>query len=361
VKLFKLVLVLPSNTSGGLEKVVTELAGYFVKKNQVEVFLICLMNGQPFYDVPEGLTLIKPPFSIDKMSRLLFLVRLMIWLRNKIKEIDPDSLMSFGGKFNSFVLLTVIGLKVNTYISDRSRPGISYGNFLDWINPLIYVKADGIIAQTESASKYLRNLTNHNNIIVIGNPVRILSKTKREKGNIILNVGRIISSKRQDLLVKYFARLNPQDWFLMLVGDGDKSHEVKDLAYDLKVGDRIIFTGETKEVENHYLNSSIFAFTSISEGFPNALLEAMAAGLACISFDCDSGPADLIEDGVDGYLIPVGDNELYISRLQSLMDNQALREKLGQNARRKAENYDLNLIGQKYLGFISGEVYENHN
>ena len=348
----KIVLILPSLSSGGLEKVITELAWYFSRQKNIQVYLISLSRGEFFYHLPQNIEKLMPQFSLKEMLRPFFLIRLFFWLRRKVRKIKPDSLLSFGGKFNSFVILSLFGLHVPVFISDRSRPSISYGKFLDWLNPIVYKNAAGIIAQTEKAKRILFQRTGHKNISVIGNPLRISSKDKDARNKIILNVGRFIPSKKQALLLNYFARINPEGWKLCFIGDGVTLNEVKDTASEMGLNDKVTFCGEVNNVEEYYKGSSIFAFTSVSEGFPNALGEAMAAGLACISFDCEAGPSDLITDGINGFLVPEYDHDLYIQRLESLIYNAELREDFGRKAKDRISEFSFEQIGNRYLEFF---------
>ncbi len=116
-------------------------------------------------------------------------------------------------------------------------------------------------------------------------------------------MGRFISSKQQSLLINIFDTIDDNNWKLIFLGDGPKLQELKSKAKTKKSFGRIIFEGNVSNVDEYYAKSKIFAFTSNSEGFPNALAEAMSAGCACISFDCIAGPSDLIKDEINGYLI----------------------------------------------------------
>ncbi len=348
----RIVLILPSLASGGLEKVITELAWYFSKQTNVQVNVICLMKGNVFFPLPEEVEVHIPPFSSADLPRLLFLYQLMFWLRKQIKLIVPDVLLSFGGKFNSFVCLSVQGLPVRVFISDRSRPSISYGIFLDFINPRVYKKVTGIIAQTDMAKELMFKRTHHSNIKVIGNPLRMNGMITKEKEKIILNVGRFVSTKQQELLVRYFARINSKDWKICFLGSGPTKARVEQVVQELNMEDKIQFCGVVTNVQDFYKRSSIFAFTSNSEGFPNALGEAMVAGEACISFDCEAGPSDLIQDGENGFLIKEGDHESFIKKLELLMNDDSLRKEFGNKARETIKRFDINHIGNQYLGFF---------
>ena len=347
------MLVIPSLVAGGMERVMTELAGYFSGKTGHDIWLVSLVNRDLFYDLPERITFIAPRFRMNDGIRLLSLIKTYFFLRKQVRRVKPYTLLSFGGKYNSFVLLACKGLSVKTYISDRSRPGIGYGWLLDHLNPITYRRADGIIAQTEHARQVIFEKTGHENIKVIGNPIHIINAGYQQRKTTILNVGRFIPSKRQEELVRIFADVRTGPWKLIFVGDGPGLPGTKSLAVQLGIEKYVEFVGFTKDVGKYYAESMIFAFTSLSEGFPNALAEAMSYGLACISYDCEAGPGDLIDDGVNGFLLPLNEGENYRIKLQYLMDSPEVRQSMGKAAIEKIRSYDISNIGNEYLEFIT--------
>ena len=125
------------------------------------------------------------------------------------------------------------------------------------------------------------------------------------------------------------------------------------LAKKLGVADRVIFTGKQEDVEHYYLTSKIFAFTSASEGFPNVIGEAMSAELPVVAFDCVAGPSDLIEEGETGYLIPLQDQETFTAKLQTLIDNDIVRNAMGIQAKKRMAQFELNYICNEFETFIT--------
>jgi glycosyltransferase involved in cell wall biosynthesis len=349
-----IVLIIPSLSPGGMERVMIELAHFLSSKPNIKLSMISITNTDVFYTIPQKMEFYTPVFLVNQYNRFTSLTKTFFFLRKTLKKINPDVLLSFGGKYNSFVLLASSGLKINTFISDRSKPDISYGFFLDILNPITYKKATGIIAQTQLAKQILFERTNHKNISVIPNPVKIQEANEKNKENYILNVGRFVSTKQQELLVDYFALVvkNSPNWKLVFIGDGPQLQKTKEKAIKLKIADSVIFVGLTDDVEYYYKQSSIFAFTSISEGFPNVLLEAMSHGLACISFNCNAGPSELIDEGINGFLIPENNAALYIEKLQLLMSDNELRCNFGNLASQKAKHFNMDTIGEKFLQFL---------
>lgn len=354
MNLKRICFLLPSLTAGGAERVMATLANYFVQEKNVELHLILYLKNEQFYDIDNDIKIHTPSFDYKKYPQAVSTILVLKYIRKKLRQIQPHALLSFGGKYNSLVLLAASGLPVQCFISDRSRPSISYGKLQNILNPHLYAKATGIIAQTNLAKELIKKKTNHSNVIVIGNPVRMVDcSAPIRKEKIILNAGRFIKSKNQKLLIDYFDETASEDWQLVFLGAGLELNMVKQYATTKKSQSRISFLGSVKEIDDWYLRASVFAFTSTSEGFPNALGEAMAAGLACISFDCEAGPADLIDDGLNGFLVEVENHFQYKEKLERLLSNEALREKFGEEAKRKMQQFDEKVISDQYFKFMS--------
>jgi GalNAc-alpha-(1->4)-GalNAc-alpha-(1->3)-diNAcBac-PP-undecaprenol alpha-1,4-N-acetyl-D-galactosaminyltransferase len=352
----KIVLILPSLTSGGMERVMTELAFYFANFESLDLSFICLTKGEKFYNLPNNISFYEPEFYYKNYNRFLFTMKTYRFLRKQLRSIGSGIVLSFSGRYNSFVLLASLGLKFNVYISERTSPLASYGKGLDLLNPIIYRMAKGIIAQTIYAKEKIYERTRHKNIKVIGNPIRRiendegLSKNIRE--NIILNVGRFIKSKNQELLIEYFAKINPDNWKLVFLGDGPCLNQAKKKAEELNISEKIFFMGAVKNIDDYYRKSKIFAFTSTLEGFPNALGEALSAGLACISFNCISGPSDLISNEINGFLVENNDHNDYLTKLKRLIKSHSLRSEFGKQALIHIKNFSHNKIGKEYKNFL---------
>lgn len=348
----KISLIIPTLTNGGAERVMSILANKLSEDENIEVHLILYLRDERFYTISDKVVIHSPDFDYRKFSRIKSTIKTFRYLRRNLKKIKPYSLLSFGGKYNSMVLLSSLGLGINAYISDRSRPNISYGKLQDFINPIVYRFSKGIIAQTSKAKEVAFKNTKHKNIAVIPNPIPNVDVQEIKKEKIILNIGRFIASKQQLKLIESFASLQNKDWKLIFLGDGEHFGKCKELVSSLNMESQIELLGVRKDVNNYLSKSMIFAFTSISEGFPNSLAEAMSAGCACISFDCVAGPSDIIDHNRNGFLVPMNDWETYTKLLADLMQNENLRTNFGAEARNKANAFNEDQIVREYIKIL---------
>lgn len=348
----KIAFVIPSLKPGGMERVMSELANFTAQMNSFDCYLISLSSSAEFYKLDETVVYIKPNFEFDNRKRFVSTVRTLFFLRKELKRIKPDSVLSFGETYNSFVLLSALGLGLNVFVSDRSKPDKDWGFLHNNLRKILYSNAKGIVSQTSYSRNFLSRETKHKNIKVIPNPVDSSKFLNRTKQKVVLSVGRLIQSKRLDILIEAFAKSENKDWELWIVGDGPQKSDLENKVAVFHLENKVKFWGYQKDVQKFYLKVGIFSFTSYSEGFPNAILEAMAAGLPVIAFDCVAGPADLIVNDETGFLIPLGDVKGYQKKLNIMMRNNDLLEKFSKNAKVRVLKYDIKKIGAEYLNFL---------
>jgi len=356
-------LLIHSLQPGGMERVMSELAGYFCQKTDLEVHLV-LYGKKPelFYKLPESIIIHKPASELINQIRLYSSFKRLYFLRRTVKNINPKSLLSFGEQWNSFVLLALLGFSIPVFISDRCSPLSKSSAFHLLLKKILYPRAQGIISQTEKAAQVYKFLFKNANIRVIGNPIRKIrgQETSVEKENNVLTVGRLIHSKHHDKLIELFISIAPSGWRLVIVGDDalrqNNFERLKSLVKDLDAEDRVILTGRQAEVDSYYLRSKLFVLTSSSEGFPNVIGEAMSAGLPVVSFDCVAGPSEMITDGKDGYLVPLFDYKTFGEKLLTLMNDPVLREQFGKEAKSSIDRFSVERIGEQYYSFITSSL-----
>ena len=188
---------------------------------------------------------------------------------------------------------------------------------------------------------------------MIPNPVRLFSSITLEKKNIIINVGRLVEQKNQIELIEIFSRCNYKNWVLKIYGNGHLKEEIKNKIKELNLQKHVLLNEFTHNIDAEYSQAKIFALSSLYEGFPNALIEAMAHGLASISYDCHTGPRDIIEDNTNGFLVSLSNKTVFVEKLNSLMNDEHQRMFLSNEAKKVNEVYSLNKISNEYFNFVT--------
>ena len=346
-------MVISSLNPGGAERVISRIANYLQETGLYQVYLVVLTKQPHFYEINKDIKFFEPDFTIDSMSRLKFQWLNFCWLRSVLKGINTSQILVFSGKYISFVLLASLFLRKQVFISEREKPDASYGIALDVVNRFVYWLAAGIICQTSVAEKIMRSRYPGKKTVVVPNPIaRPIFNNSKGREKIILNVGRFIESKNQSTLIDIFDQIEAPGWRLVFLGDGPQGEILEAKAATKQKADQIFFLGNVKEIEDYFSKSAVFAFTSLSEGFPNVLGEAMAYGCACISFDCPAGPADLIDDGENGFLVALGDVERYKLLLSKLIQEESLRSQFSICAHERMKSLEETRIVEMFVNFI---------
>lgn len=349
----KVLMVIPSLGSGGAERVLTGLANDWISKNKCTLEIILLMDSDDFYQVDNRIKIHRLNYAAGGAFKIIKLLILLFKLRALIKDIKPDICLSFIKESNILTILATRWLNLKVIISERNSPLAPISKLYKTLRKNLYTQANGLIVQTQEYKDFVLREIGSINQEIIPNPVRNIHCLNEHKEKIIINVGRLIPVKGQSYLLEAFARCqNADDWRLVILGEGVLKQELIAQAKRLGIGQRVTFIGATKEVDQWLCHSSIFAFTSTSEGFPNALAEAMSASLPCVSFNCVTGPKELIQDNINGYLIEVGDVNTLINRLECLIGSESLRQKLGFNAKKSIESLDFDNISERYFSFL---------
>lgn len=354
----KLALVISSLGGGGAERVMTLLANAWVDGGN-EVTLITLASGRrDTYVLDPAVHRVALDVAGNSAHVLAAighnLVRVRA-LRRAIAACAPDAVISFIAESNVRVLIAAAGLRVPVIISERT---FLNGHHMRGVWRLLrrwaYPRAAAVVAQTHRCAADLQAMVGRP-IEVIANPVSLgpaapaanaAGAGRDHGGYTLLAVGRLSPEKGFDLLVDAFAEVAERhpDWRLLILGEGPLRANLERRIAGHGLAGRIALPGFDAHVRDAMRRADLFVLSSRYEGFPNALLEAMAEGTACVSFDCDAGPRELIEHARNGWLVPAGDATALAAALDTLMRDAALRARLGRCARGVTATYALPAI-----------------
>lgn len=347
----KIAFLIPSLSPGGAERVVVSLANKFADK--FEVFLIVLNKTETVYIVEKEVNLIYLQEKYSPSTSLIEAIKSnVIYVKKIIKIAKNNQIDLLIGFTTSVNILTVISsrlLKKPNLISERNNPEVYVPNtFWRILRNFWYPSANGLIVQTELIKGFYQKTIQESKIKIIPNPIDEIMLSARkdysERENVILTVGRLDANKNQRLLIEAFANLKVDNWKLVIAGDGVLREEYKKLTATLGIADKVEFVGNVNNVSDYYNKAKIFVFTSNSEGFPNALLEAMSFGLPCISTDCPSGPSEIIKNSENGYLIEVNNRMQLEDQLTKLMNNPRLCKEFSDKALLSTDKFKIQEI-----------------
>ncbi|WP_148665441.1 glycosyltransferase family 4 protein [Sulfurifustis variabilis] len=346
----RITLVSGSLGGGGAERNIVWLGGALAAAGHSIMLLTVRPDIPDFYRVPAGVTRVKAP------SEAALPCRWHGWrcvqsrnraLGTAIQDTKPEAVVSFIDTLNISVLMSLKSTSIPVIVAERTDPR-RHRIGLRWstLRRIYYPTAAAVVVQTRSVAKWAETVRPRWQVATISNPVR---SSPLDSGSRppwfgpfnVVAVGRLSAEKGFDCLIDAFGLLAKQapDWHLTIVGEGGRRAELTERASRYRLGNRVHFVGTVAEPQSILMHADLFVLSSRYEGFPNALCEAMSCGLAVVSFDCPSGPAEIIQDGVNGFLAPAGDTDALRDRMLTLMKDEGKRHRLGQQAKEVSRLY----------------------
>lgn len=347
----KVVLINNGLFGGGTERASVSFAHYLVNQGY-NVTLLALYQSEHFYKLDKRVKFIEPSFSRDETSTYSYIWKMMRYVRRYVKNISPHTVLAYNEWTNAYILLACLGLKTPVYVSERMHPKARLPKATEFLRKVLYPRASGVIAQTAFGKKVIQQKTGAKKVIATPNAVNVMEPVNVEKKKQVIAVGRLESVKGHRFLIEAFARVKDTSWQLCLVGDGSQMSILKQQSADLGISDRVFFKGHQLDFRKQLSESEIYVLPSVKEGFPNSLIEAMSLPLACISGDFYEGEHDLVQDGVNGLLVPPCDAEALAKALNDLIENVDLRDKIAQEAFKVRNNLAFDRVAKQLEQFI---------
>jgi len=358
-----IAFVIHSLSSGGAERVVSTLSNELLE--DYNVIIINFVANTPFYELKSGIKVLHCNNKFKPSKSSWQAIKLNYGFYRKIKGIFKSEKVDLGIGFmttaNVLTILAGKAFKIPVIISERIDPTHTVVPFI-WrqLKRWVYPKTDYLVVQTKPIKEYYSALVSKEKLVILPNPIssELIPKKMEDDvyENIVLNVGRLTDQKGQGILIKAFANLNPVKWKLVIVGEGHKREEYQNLIKNLDMEKKIFLNGKTKNISDYYNKAKIFAFTSNFEGFPNALIEAMHMGLACISTDCPTGPSELITNGENGFLIEVKDQDALESGLNTLMNDNELIKSFSVSAKKTVQRFNVDSVLKSWKRIINAAI-----
>ena len=354
-----IVLFISALRKGGAERVMVNLADY-LHRNGVRVTLVTQYICEEEYTLPAGIPRILSEITPQEEtgSRIGDFLARYRKLCRIFTELHPDCILSFIGKNNIMTLLCTRFTGIPAVVSVRGEPKSEYYNFpMRFLAKTLFACAAGVVVQTGAARDFFPPVI-RKKAVILKNPLNPAFVRERRTGRPdgrIVSVGRVDANKNHALILRAFARIAPEfpNASLVVYGDGEKRRELIRKTQELGLSDRVQFPGAVSDVAEKIRTASAFVLSSGHEGMPNALIEAMCLGIPSISTDCPcGGPRELIEDGVNGYLIPVGDEEALADRLRRIFSDEEGAEKMGKQAALLLEEYRPERVNAEWMDYL---------
>lgn len=354
---------------GGIEKQVTTLANELCKRYNVEIIsLYNILDGKSFYDIDPKIK-VKYIFNYGPNKNQIFnslkrfkLITLFkelfkainilytkyFGLKKIIDKIDTDILISSRIEFSRQIrrnnIITIA--QEHSYIDDKKYIKRVKKSF-SGINYLVVMTKKA----KEQYDLWLKDIKNKPEVIVIPNMIKenTSGQVSSLKNNQIISIGRLEPVKDFYTLILAFCVIEKKysDLKLKIIGDGSQKEILNELIKKCNLQEKVILTGKLseKEINKELLKSDVFVLTSKSESFSLVLCEAMNYGVPCVAFDVDVGPREIIDDGINGFLVNDRNVNLMINKIESIIEDKELKNKMGINAIKNIQKfYPINIL-----------------
>lgn len=350
----KIVIITKSMFAGGAERVIAQLANYFVCKN-IDCTIITTDKDQILYNLSEQIHTYE--IGLKNSNKLIDRIMRYSLIRQIVKKINPDVVLTMPEDTGIYVILGLLGTSIPVVVSERNNPWVMPDKKITrFLRRIMYPFAAGIIFQTKMAQSFFPKYLQKKSVI-LDNPVdesRIPRKYCGERRKVFVSAGRLDEQKNFAILIKAFSEFIKirSDYELLIYGEGNLRADLEKLITYNNMDGLIKLPGRNNNLLDEIKDCAAFILSSNYEGMPNVLLEAMCMGMPVISTDCPSGgPKSLINDNFNGILVPVNNVERLLDAMLRITDDK-LAKRLGDNAyllRKQKTSKDIFASWEDYL------------
>lgn len=361
----RITFVISSLRAGGAERVLSRMANYWAERDWPVTMVTLEPASSDFYALHPAVE--RVGLDVSGMSTTVWravrsnLHRIRA-LRRAIRASRPEIVISFMVPTTVVTLLAARTERVPVIVSERMDPRAPLSRMWAWLRRLTYPLAQAVVVQTLEARQWAHGFMRSDAVHVIPNPVSTSLRANASAdvadvagefdggGGHIIGVGRMDAQKGFDLLVRAFATCRDRrpGWTLTILGDGEERPRLKALAEQLGIAPHVRLPGTVPDPTPFLRRADLFVLSSRSEGFPNALLEAMALGVPVVATNCSSGPRLIVRDDVDGLLVPSDDVGALADAMAALMDDEPRRLRMGENAMAVNTRFEIDRVMQTW-------------
>ncbi len=349
----KIMFVLPRMNGGGAERVVSILANHF--SEYYDVTLLVLVSKESFYPLDERVKFISADFKVNRtnkffraMSLAFNFLRSVCFVRSAVSEDNPDIVFSILEEADIVTYLAMLGNKKAARICSERNDPTKRSKLMQFILRRIYDGCDMLVCQSAKVADYYENVPKEKKVVV-PNPVdfsRYPERVPEGDKKCIVGVGRLRDQKNFRLLIDGFALISDryENVNLVIYGEGSQREELERRISELGLEGRVELPGASRQVLMDIRDATVFVMSSDYEGFPNALVEAIAVGVPVISTDFSTGIArDIIKEDV-GIVIPCGDKNALANALETLLSQPEKRRYIRENGYKSVVKFETDKV-----------------
>ena len=360
----KIGFLIQNLESGGAERTASSLACEMAQKG-IDAQIITFNNRRQFYPLSDEVTLVDmdfAPLPSGKFGKLSGCIKRALKIRKSVKEAKLDALICMSNTMSGYGVFATIFTKTKTIGTERNNPyKYMTGTVAKVVRKLSSVLSDGFVFQTRAAAEYFPVPAQKKGTVIpnaVFNPVIGEIEPCKNRQKIIYGVGRLAEQKRFDILIDAFAAVREKhnDYKLVIFGSGDLEQELRNRIESLELSDCALLAGSNDKALAFVAKGTAFALTSDFEGMPNVLLEAMAAGVPCVSTRCPMGPEELITDGENGILVNVGAVDEVAAALNKIIENPDFADKLSKNAREILYTHNVSAVTDEWISYAQSVI-----